>query len=130
MKNLILVLFSILLFACGSKAKEAQGGSKDAPNKVCCADCIKSNLGKTVELTGTVENTKLAPSIAGTGFNVYCLDAVLPEAKAKNKVRATGRLERTDAFAAKEIEGSPGVVSQGTEGKDLVLYDCSLEFID
>jgi hypothetical protein len=129
MRGFLLTSISLLFIACGSTPSVIQSEKPATPGDVCCSNCINPNLGKIVEVKGTLQNTKLAPTIAANGFNVYCMESILPMDNIGKQVIARGRLERTDQFAARPIEGHPGVVTQGTVpgSSDLVLFECTYE---
>jgi hypothetical protein len=131
MKRFFLVLTISFLSSCaGSSATKVEESSPSKLAQICCAGCINPNLGKLSEVKGTLENTKLAPSILSKGFRVYCLGSTLPEGTIGKKVVAKGHLEYTDQFTAQKAEGTSNNLSQGTEGNDLVLRDCELRLLE
>jgi hypothetical protein len=85
-----------------------------------------AHLGERVRVHGRPERTKLAASVVGDGFRVYCLglDEFPPGREVGAVVVVEGVLQITDDHASRVDER--GAVSQGTAGRDWVLRECRL----
>jgi hypothetical protein len=129
MKRFLFAICSLTFFACGSTASVTTESAAPAkPNDMCCANCVNPNLGKIVEVKGVLQNTRLAPSIDAKGFSVYCMDVLMPDGAHGKQAIATGRLERTDQYAARVTKDGGHIA--GTGGGDLVLLGCKLQVIE
>jgi hypothetical protein len=149
MKHSLLISLCLLFIACGKSGSETTEHRALAPPvntpatspsattetvssatsaNYCCPDGVKPNLGKIVEVKGVLQNTRLAPSINAKGFSVYCMDVLMPDGAHGKQAIATGRLERTDQYAARVTKDGGHIA--GTGGGDLVLSGCKLQVIE
>ncbi|MCB9537654.1 MAG: hypothetical protein H6704_15490 [Myxococcales bacterium] len=106
----------LLLVGCAGARGAPGSGPTSAPSSAPAA---------IVELVGVAQNAKLGAVVTGTAHgDVYCrgVDA-WPADLVGVEVRVRGRLQTTDAFAARV--DADGAVSQGTAGGDVVLLECS-----
>lgn len=106
----------LVLMGCAGAQGAPATGPTSAPSSAPTA---------RVELVGVAQNAKLGAVVTGTARgDVYCrgLDA-WPDELVGVKVRVSGRLETTDAFAARV--DADGAISQGTAGGDTVLLECT-----
>jgi hypothetical protein len=111
-----------------SPGTTGETASSATSTNYCCPDGLEANLGKTVTVKGLLQRTRLAPSIATESFMVYCLRADMPEGADGKPAVATGRLGRTDQYAARVTKDGGRIA--GTGGGDLVLFDCKLQVIE
>ncbi|HIA00478.1 MAG TPA: hypothetical protein EYN06_02965 [Myxococcales bacterium] len=89
------------------------------------ASAAQKLVGKTVRVTGTLNNTKLAPSVQTNRWTVYCLDMPWPNTSKSGTVTVEGQLEYTQRFQAGVSDD--GAISQGTDTSgDWVLNKCAM----
>lgn len=111
-------LGTLLLMGCAGAQGAPASGPTSGPS---------SAPASTVELVGVAQNAKLGAVVTGTSRgDVYCrgVDA-WPDDLVGAPVRVRGRLQTTDAFAARV--DPDGAISQGTAGGDTVLLECTYE---
>lgn len=89
------------------------------------ASAAQTLVGKTVRVTGTLNNTKLAPSIQTKRWTVYCLDMPWPNTSKSDTVTVEGQLEYTHRFQAGVAAN--GAISQGSDTSgNWVLNKCAV----
>ena len=130
----------LLLAACAASSQQptapAGGAASTAPRAVeqpMAAQTppvitdpaqLEGAVGQQVELVGTARRAKISAVVLVGQAPVYCTALTSwPEALLGRRVRATGRLTRTDRYKA-AIDDA-GAISQGSAGGDLVLEGCS-----
>jgi hypothetical protein len=106
----------LVMMGCAGAQGAPASGPTSAPSSAPTA---------RVELIGVAQNAKLGAVVTGTARgDVYCrgLDA-WPDDLVGAVVKVSGRLQTTDAFAARV--DADGAISQGTAGGDTVLLECA-----
>lgn len=77
--------------------------------------------GQVVRFVGVAYDAKLSAIVVSDHFSLYCIELDEWPAEVNGQtVEVTGRLERTDQYAA--TVNALGEISQGTSGGDWVLH--------
>jgi hypothetical protein len=91
---------------------------------VTTLDEARAAMGTTVQLTGTLLHTKLAPTVDLAEFSAYCVGLDPDPALFDTVVSVRGTFSWTERYAA--TVSKSGEISQGTAGGSWVLDDCTL----
>lgn len=83
----------------------------------------EASAGLRARFAGTLQNTKMAPSIATSALSIYCMGTDFDRSLFRTEVEVEGKLEFTDQMSA---EGPDGEIRQGVDGSTWMLTDCVL----
>lgn len=99
------------------------------PTTIVYGDDARANVGEQVRFVGVAYDAKLGAIVVTDSFSVYCIELdEWPMGITGQTVEVTGRLERTDQFAA--TVNAKGEISQGTAGGDWLLHGVQWQVVE
>ena len=108
----------------GSGSGSGPGSAPAPPAVIDDGAQLEPHVGQPVVARGMAGNAHIAAAVKVGSEVVYCLGLdSWPDAVSGKTVDASGKLERTNEFAAPP-PGPNGEQSQGTDGDVYVLRDC------